>query len=276
MQRIIAIAGYLCALLAPGPTLASGDVQLAVDHDGSTITLRGSVSSAAHESILQKTLAEQFQAHTKSLNLVVRPAMPPGWALITDITLKALAETRSASADVTPERIELRGYAADKDRWSTALQRISDNLLPGMLLDASVIHVGPAAPLSRQCIELFRTAMRGRRIEFAQASADLGTSASPLLDELVQIAADCPGTQIDVIGHTDSTGDESINLALSQARADAVAAYMIGAGIPAARIVASGAGSAEPLVDETGPQARRLNRRIEVELKFPQPAPADR
>ena len=276
MQRIFAIAGCLCALLAPGSTLANGDLQLSIDHDGSAISLRGSVSSAAHESILRRTLAEQYSDHAKSVELVVRPAMPPGWALITDITLKALAETRSASADVTPARIELRGYAVDRERWSQALKRISDNLLPGMLIDTSVIQVGPAAPLGRQCVELFRTAMRGRNIEFAQASAKISTSASPLLDELVQIAADCPGTQVSITGHTDSTGDESMNLALSQARADAVAAYMIGAGIPAARIVASGAGSARPLVDETGRQARRLNRRIEVALIFPEPAPVSR
>lgn len=268
MLRIIAVAGHLCALLVPAATWGNEHAQLTIDHDGNTISVQGTISSTAHESILLKTLAARFADHAKSLDIVVTTGAPAGWALITDITLKALAETRSASAEVTPERLEIRGFAADKERWSNALKRISDNLLAGMLLDANVIAVGPAAPLNRQCVELFRTALRGRSIEFPQASAELGTGASPLLDELVQIAADCPDAQIEITGHTDGSGDESMNLALSQARADAVADYMIAAGIPGARIDASGAGSTEPLVEETGPQARRINRRIEIELDF--------
>ena len=56
---------------------------------------------------------------------------------------------------------------------------------------------------------------------------------------------------------------------LVSTRADAVAAYMTGAGIAGSRITAMGVGSAEPLVNGTGARARRLNRRIDVELSFP-------
>lgn len=272
MLRIVTIAGSLCALLAAAASPTIDRAQLTIEHDGSSISVQGTISSSANESILRNTLELRFADHAKSLNLAVTPALPAGWALITDITLKALAETRSASAEITPERVEIRGYASNRERWSNALKRISDNLPAGMLLDANVVVVGPAAPLQRQCVELFRTALRGRRIEFPPASDQLGSGASPLLDELVQIAADCPEAQIVVTGHTDSTGDESMNHALSRARADAVAGYIIAAGIPGARIVASGAGSAEPLVQETSPQARRLNRRIEIELRFPEAA----
>jgi outer membrane protein OmpA-like peptidoglycan-associated protein len=44
---------------------------------------------------------------------------------------------------------------------------------------------------------------------------------------------------------------------------------MTAAGIAGDRITATGVGSAEPLVDEAGARARRINRRIDVELSFP-------
>ena len=71
------------------------------------------------------------------------------------------------------------------------------------------------------------------------------------------------------MGHTDNTGDEAVNLALSKARADAVADYFVSGGVLRDRINATGVGSAEPLTDEDSPQARQLNRRIEIELRFP-------
>jgi OOP family OmpA-OmpF porin len=269
MHRNFAIAGVLCAAFLAGTSSANADVQLTIENNGDTVSLQGNISSTAHESILARSVAEYYPGHTRSMDLVVRPALPPGWALITDITLKALAETLTATALITPERIELRGYTLDPARWSVARQRIADNLLPGMQLDAGVVRMGPAAPLSRQCIELFRTALRGRSVEFAEGSAEVGTATMPLLDELVQIAADCPNAAIKITGHTDSTGDAAANLALSRMRAEAVAAYMAGAGVAGSRITAIGVGSAEPLVDETGARARRINRRIDVELSFP-------
>ena len=139
-----------------------------------------------------------------------------------------------------------------------------------MTFQHQVVEIRTPGPINRQCIELFRTAMRGRKIEFARASADLSTSAGPLLDELVQISADCPDAAIDVTGHTDSTGDASANRALSKARADAVAAYMIARGINVDRFTTAGAGSSQQLVNEDTSQARQLNRRIEIELRFGQ------
>jgi OOP family OmpA-OmpF porin len=269
MHRHLSIAGALCAAFLAGTLSAQADVRLTIENDGDAISLKGDISSNAHESILARSVAEFFPDHTRSMDLVVRPALPPGWALITDITLKALAETLTATALITPERIELRGYSLDPEHWVAARQRIADNLLIGMQLDVGVIRMGPAAPLSRQCIELFRTALRGRSIGFALGSAEIGTASMPLLDELVQIAADCPTAAISITGHTDNSGDEAANLALSRMRAAAVAAYMTGAGIAGDRITAIGVGSAEPLVDETGARARRLNRRIDVELSFP-------
>jgi outer membrane protein OmpA-like peptidoglycan-associated protein len=67
-----------------------------------------------------------------------------------------------------------------------------------------------------------------------------------------------------VTGHTDKVGPETINKEVGQRRADAVAKYLVGLGVPEQRIVTASLGSSTPLV-VTGPGTSEIsNRRVEV------------
>jgi len=260
-------ASAIAAVTPAGPATAPA---MSIDVTGSTVSIRGTVSSSGHEAILRDTVSRHFGGRAADFDVSVRPALPPGWSLVTGVTLEALALATSATASITANEISVRGITADGPAWRDASSRIRRSLLPGMRFDDSMVEVRRNGSIRRQCIELFRTAMRGRRIEFEQSSAVLGTAAVPLLDELIQIVADCPGSRVEITGHTDSSGSEATNTALSQARANAVAAYLVAGGIAAGRISASGAGSAQPLTDDRTPQGRRINRRIDIELRFPE------
>jgi len=234
------------------------------------VTLGGSLSSVAHESILRQRALTLFPQKTKSFDFRERPVLPPGWALVSELALRAVAQTYSSRTEITASRIHIRGITNNAASWRDGLSRLEENLLPDMRLEHEVSEIKLAGSLNRQCISLFRTALRGRRIDFPRAEATLVTSIAPLLDELVQIAADCPAAVITITGHTDNTGDESGNLELSKARASAVATYMRSRGITAERLTVAGAGSSLPLVSEDTPQAHQLNRRIDIELVFPE------
>ena len=70
--------------------------------------------------------------------------------------------------------------------------------------------------------------------------------------------------RICVTGHTDKVGPETINKEVAQRRADAVAKYLVGLGVPEQRIVTASLGSSKPLV-VTGPGIPEIsNRRVEV------------
>lgn len=266
------VAGLFCVLCGAGISTGQSLLQspeLVVEVQPTELIVSGDVSSQGHENILRATAARLFADRSAEFDVKIRAALPPGWALISDLTFQALAETRSSTATVTDSGVSIRGFALDDERWAAAMQRIAKVLPEGWTLHQQVEEISSMASINRQCIELFRTAMRGRSIEFERASATLGTATSPLLDELIQIVADCPESRVEITGHTDSTGDKSANLALSQARAKAVAEYFVAGGISNDRINATGVGSVQPLTVEHSPQARQLNRRIDVQLKFP-------
>jgi outer membrane protein OmpA-like peptidoglycan-associated protein len=70
-----------------------------------------------------------------------------------------------------------------------------------------------------------------------------------------------------VEGHTDSTGSDAYNQALSQRRADAVLNYLVRKGVPANRLTARGFGKSSPVASNDTREGRALNRRVELEVK---------
>ncbi len=76
---------------------------------------------------------------------------------------------------------------------------------------------------------------------------------------------------IDVIGHTDSTGPAEYNQGLSERRANAVANYIIGEGIDASIIDVSGEGENNPITSNDTRESRAENRRVEVNVGVEQP-----
>ena len=97
------------------------------------------------------------------------------------------------------------------------------------------------------CEEMMSRVVQHAELNFEKSSDTIGTSARSLLDEIVEIAFDCPSLMISVTGHTDNTGNEASNRALSKARAESVVAYLSERGIDPGRLSAAGAGSDTPI-----------------------------
>ena len=104
-------------------------------------------------------------------------------------------------------------------------------------------------------------------LEFENGKADILPSMHADLDKLANFLIDHPDFSLNISGHTDSQGSEDSNLRLSQARADAIKAYLIYEfRIDGSRITATGFGSAKPLVEEISDHNRKLNRRVEFDI----------
>jgi len=97
---------------------------------------------------------------------------------------------------------------------------------------------------------------------------DLLPESADELNRLLEYLEAHPMLEIVITGHTDNFGTETYNLNLSNNRAKAVNNYLTEKGIAPQRITYSGAGSSEPVADNSTAQGRSLNRRVEFELKI--------
>jgi len=100
-------------------------------------------------------------------------------------------------------------------------------------------------------------------VQFETGSDVIKSESFPKLDDVVAELKENPSLKLAINGYTDNTGDADKNLALSQKRADAVKAYLVGKGIDEARLKATGFGIANPVADNATPEGRAKNRRVE-------------
>ena len=114
-----------------------------------------------------------------------------------------------------------------------------------------------------------RDSPRGLVVTMADVLFDIGkhdlrATTREKLARLSGIALSHPGLQLDVEGHTDSTGSDEINDRLSQQRAEAVQLYLVGQGIARDDVTARGLGKSMPVADNTTAAGRKQNRRVEI------------
>jgi outer membrane protein OmpA-like peptidoglycan-associated protein len=103
-------------------------------------------------------------------------------------------------------------------------------------------------------------------VTFATNSADVTSNFYPVLDSVAVVLNEFDKTYVDVVGHTDSTGRADYNQALSERRAGSVATYLENREVVPARLLVSGYGPDRPVADNTTPQGRAQNRRVEIVL----------
>lgn len=99
---------------------------------------------------------------------------------------------------------------------------------------------------------------------FTSGKWDLLEAAQIKLNEVAEALKSQNGHDIVIEGHTDSQGTAASNLDLSQKRADSVRDYLVRRGIDGARIKAQGIGQTRPIADNTSPDGRANNRRVEI------------
>jgi tetratricopeptide (TPR) repeat protein len=118
--------------------------------------------------------------------------------------------------------------------------------------------------------------IRGGQIEvsgpivFQIGKPGLLALSEPVLDAVAAtILASRPPIHVEIGVHSDSMGSEIANLQLSQARADAVKAHLVGRGVPASRLAARGFGETRPIATNTTAEGRAKNRRVELLVVAP-------
>ena len=198
------------------------------------------------------------------------------------VEARVLSDTRAALVEAGFDDIEARVDG----RRVTLVGRVSSEALRDSILSLAAAVRGVGGPIAdrivlaaaepeavpespemiaaRACQERFDAALLAEPIRFDGGTATPSQTSYPVLAGLVEIANSCPTARFTVEGHTDASGPDDVNQRVSEARAQAVADYLIGAGVAAPRIVVVGYGETRPVDSNTTAAGRAANRRIQL------------
>ncbi len=105
-----------------------------------------------------------------------------------------------------------------------------------------------------------------KNLEFANGKSDIKEESKVDLDKIIEIMKRNPSYRLLIVGHTDNSGSAAFNKALSLNRANAVKTYMVGKAIAPTRFITKGYGPDRPIADNTSPEGKQRNRRVEMTI----------
>lgn len=146
-------------------------------------------------------------------------------------------------------------YVASEGYLFKSLTFVASDSMPSLQLDI------PLERAEKDRVEVLNN------IFFATGAYTLDDKSRVELQRLVVFLKNNPKLNIEIAGHTDDVGGDKENLELSRRRAQSVADYLAGVGVPAARFSAVGFGESKPKLPNDSDKNRRLNRRIEWRIK---------
>lgn len=251
----------------PAPPPPSFDALLAED---GAFTMVGLVNDEASKTAVENFAAARFGGAAVTSNLVVDPRVPDGWSSRIFVVLDILAMTVSGAANLSPGRLNVSGTTHEEsfdERAKTAL----DERLKGFETAFDVAfeprEEDPlVAPSARECEKQLASILGRGQIVFAPSSSEITEESEVILDEIAFVIQSCEAALFEIGGHTDSQGRESMNLSLSQSRADALRDSLISRGILPDLLVARGYGESQPIAQNNNETGRAENRRIEFKL----------
>jgi outer membrane protein OmpA-like peptidoglycan-associated protein len=110
--------------------------------------------------------------------------------------------------------------------------------------------------------------IRIRNLYFKADSSNITSESYEVLDELASFLIYHPNVIIEIGGHTTTYVSPQYGIKLSEARAEAVAGYLIMKGVPNDQVAAKGYGKEKPIAreDKYNKKLRQKNQRVEIKV----------
>lgn len=191
------------------------------------------------------------------------------WVAATRAALHALSLLDTGSVIQQGRTLRISGVVSD-----AAIAEAAEGLIAGasgvFAFELSLQRRGSAPnaslvageDLQRDCQSAINRALNGRRLEFAPGSAELGVAQRALLDALAEQIRACGELTIEIEGHTDATGTQAGNLALSERRSIAVRDNLVQSEV-SATLVIKAYGESRPIASNQTRTGQQRNRRID-------------
>ncbi|MEM1341142.1 MAG: OmpA family protein, partial [Pseudomonadota bacterium] len=163
------------------------------------------------------------------------------------------------------------GETGSQTALSDASRILAERLGDTAAFDLDITYVeeldpASAIPTEAECVARLNGILDETKISFDPGSVEINDEAALVLDAIAEVLPDCRHVEMEIGGHTDSQGRESMNARLSQARADAVLNGLLGRNILIGNLSSRGYGESRPIADNETEEGREANRRIEFRL----------
>ena len=239
------------------------------------VQLRGRVTDARTRAAVDSYAKARFGSTSVYGATRLDEELPNGWPLRVLAGVEALAELSHGSVVVQENYVDVRGVTGNPDASANIARLLSEKLGASQDYGIDVTYekkLDPVASLTKpaECVDEINGVLAERKISFAPGSVELDTSGRAVVDRLAEILKTCAKAKIEIAGHTDSQGRETMNQSLSQARADAVLQGLIERRVSTSGITAKGYGEANPIANNDSEEGREANRRIEFTLIVPE------
>jgi OOP family OmpA-OmpF porin len=233
-----------------------------------TLTLSGYVPDNKVHAAVAAAAAAKFFSEKMVDNLKASVGAPSGFASAVVPALGALSRLSTGTLVVSDREVKLSGDAFHDSAAVQIGSNLARDFPPGWQLKADISVKPAAAPVDATvCQQLFSELLAKGKIRFESGRATIDPDSAGLLDRLIETALRCPTANIEIAGHTDADGEDNFNQMLSEKRAQAVAEYLVKAGLPANRFTAVGYGSTKPVGTNDTDEGKAQNRRIDFVVK---------
>ncbi|SEL17503.1 OmpA family protein [Pacificibacter marinus] len=197
--------------------------------------------------------------------------LPRDWSTRVMTSVDVLSHLNQGSVTVHDDQIYVRGESGDPTANAEITRLLSSRLGDAQEYDITVKYIRKLDPIlnlptPQECVDSANSIISNGKIVFAPGSTDVDSSADDTLDRLAKALKDCEDMQMEIGGHTDSQGRETMNQQLSQARANAVLDALLGRRVIGVKFTAKGYGEEEPIADNDTEEGREANRRITFKL----------
>ena len=235
------------------------------------VQLRGRLGSERLRDTVDSFARARFSSGDVYTKARVVDGLPSDWPVRVLAGLEALSYLSNGAVTVMPDTLSITGNTGRKEASAQIAGFLAQNLGEAAHYDINVTYkeqLDPIAsiPTADECIAIINSILSARKITFEPGSANIDASGGDIMDDIAEVLRGCGEIRIEIGGHTDSQGRETMNQQLSQNRALAVLDALRARRVVTSTFVAQGYGESAPIADNETEEGRENNRRIEFTL----------
>jgi OOP family OmpA-OmpF porin len=242
------------------------------------VQLRGRINSEIARQTADSFARAAFGSSTVRMTARVDETLPADWSNRVLAGLEALSRLSNGVVVVTPDALSISGNTGNQNASSDIAGLLADKLGESEGFEIDVAYQEKLDPLlgiptPEECEAQIVEIIGDRKITFEPGSATLDTATRDIMDEIAELLQLCGDIPLVIAGHTDSQGRETMNLQLSQDRAQAVVNALRDRRVLTSSYEVRGYGEEQPIATNDTEAGREANRRIEFKLRRPEPVP---